>query len=289
MIDSKLDTKNIRFEQVDKSQIENVGETVNSLLIKHRPLTIGVSLTIFFIGFFLDFMMKGDSFIFSILAIAIIIVIYKYIKKNVQKQFMKQFAIANGYTFSPNGSMDGQDGAIFKVGRSNIISNVIEGIYSGYNISFFNYSCLNSWWSRNRTRFLYTVFKLRLNSRMPNMRLRKKYFGLPIYDLMPNEPIFQSMPELRLESEDFNKHFSLRVESGYETQILEILTPDIMVDLLDKCKDFNLEIANDDLIIYINKTIGDYNDLYEFYNIALFFVEKLGPRLERMKPQIKTI
>jgi len=93
---------------------------------------------------------------------------------------------------------------------------------------------------------------------------------------------------LKLEG-DFNKYFTLSVPDGYEIEVLEIFSPDVMADLIDKAKNFSLEIVNGYLFIYDSKIVGAKEELYALYKLAQYFVEKLGPVLSRMKPSLENM
>jgi hypothetical protein len=56
-----------------------------------------------------------------------------------------------------------------------------------------------------------------------------------------------------------------------------------MAELMKQCKDLSLEIVNDHLFIYDNKTVSKKIDLDAFYGVAQYFAQKLGPVLARMK------
>ena len=67
---------------------------------------------------------------------------------------------------------------------------------------------------------------------------------------------------LKLEG-DFNTSFTLHVASGYETDSLYILTPDLMASLVDEAGDFFIESMGDRLVVISNSPfVGGGEALY---------------------------
>ena len=56
-----------------------------------------------------------------------------------------------------------------------------------------------------------------------------------------------------------------------------------MGELIDKARNYSLEIVNGHLFIYDSKIVGTKNELYALYDLVQYFVEKLGPVLAEMK------
>ena len=198
-------------------------------------------------------------------------------RQRVQDQFMSEFATANGYAFSVSGGNFGAlDGALFHLGNGNqTVRDTVSGQYLGCPISLFDYS-YETGFGKNRVEHYYTVFQLQFNATMPDLLLEKKSF-------LSSDTLLGQLPEhVKLEG-DFNKYFTLSIRKGYEVEALEVFTPDVMVELVEKCESLSLEIINNHLFIYDNKTVGTKADLYSLYDVARYFVQKLGPVLARMK------
>ena len=89
---------------------------------------------------------------------------------------------------------------------------------------------------------------------------------------------FADQPTVSLEG-DFNRHFTLYCPVGYERDALYILTPDLMVDLLDESLAFDVELIGEWLFVYAMKPFDSTDPaLYE----RLFrIVETVGSRAAR--------
>ena len=55
---------------------------------------------------------------------------------------------------------------------------------------------------------------------------------------------------------DFNQYFSLSITKGYEVEALEIFTPDVMQELIEKAKKFSMEVIGGHIFIYDNAIVG---------------------------------
>jgi len=231
-------------------------------------ITIVIEIVLFFSGL--------TNYEIYILPLIIPIIGYRIISGRVQHEFMQQFSIHKGFTYLPKGNLDGLDGNLFQIGYNRLVTDVIKGEYKNCPMTLLTYSYVSQN-NRYSQTYTYTVFELQFKTKMPNILLQK------ISDSY--EESFEKCFDgdiLKLEG-DFNKYFTVNVAKGYELEALEVFTPDVMADLIDKAKNFSLEIVNDHLFIYAHKIISTKKELIEFYDLAQYFVEKLGPVLSKIK------
>lgn len=202
------------------------------------------------------------------------------VQQKVQDEFMRQFAIANGYQFSVSGDdHPALDGALFRLGSGRSIRDVVGGTYLDRPITLFNYG-YETGSGKNRRVYHYTVFELQFDTAMPDILLEKR-------SLFSDDSLMSRLPEhIQLEG-DFNKEFNLTIKKGYEVEALEVFTPDVMAELMDRCRGLSLEIVNDHLFIYDDKLVGKKTELDALYAVARYFAETLGPVLARMKPALE--
>lgn len=88
--------------------------------------------------------------------------------------------------------------------------------------------------------------RIPLSAEAPRISLRSRRGGGTL-SLLPRRPGGRS--ELRLEG-NFSDVFEVSVPAGYETDALYLLTPDLMVILLDASADLDLEIVDSTLHVY---------------------------------------
>lgn len=188
---------------------------------------------------------------------------------------MQQFALANNFTYTAQGTLTGLDGGLFYIGSNRRVFNLVSGTYQDYPITVFNYSYVTGSGKSAHT-WHCTVFELDLQNTLPDILLKRvgQNFGGPLCSINENY--------LQLEG-DFNQYFMVDVTKGYEIETLQILSPDVMEKLIDNDPGFSMEIVNNHLFIYANKTIQTTTDLNAFYATAEYFVNTLGPTLAKLK------
>lgn len=244
------------------------------------PLVVFVAATVFILIY--PAVPPGDRWgSVAVIFLLLVIVPLGVVQQKVQDEFMRQFAAANGYRFSVfSGDYGTLDGSLFRLGNgTRNIRDVVSGTYLGLPIALFDYA-YETGSGKNREVHRYTVFQLGFDTAMPDLLLEKKSF-------FSSDSLMGRLPEhIKLEG-DFDKEFNLTIKKGYEVEALEIFTPDVMAELMDKCRNFSLEIVNDHLFIYDNKTVGNKADLDALYGVARYFAETLGPVLARMKPALE--
>jgi len=205
--------------------------------------------------------------VFIILPIIALAVAYGYVHQRIQDEFFRQFAVANGYTFSPHGGNFGAlDGTLFHLGYDQSVGDTVSGSYLGCPIALFIYSYVTGS-GKQRQVHRYTVFQLQFDTVMPELLLEKKA-------IFSSDSLLGQLPEhIKLEG-DFNKYFSLSIKKGYEVEALEVFTPDVMAELEEQCRDFSIEIVNDHLFVYDNTTVSTKAALDSLYAVAQYFVLK---------------
>ncbi len=208
---------------------------------------------------------------------------YHWVRGRVQHEFMQQFAEGNGYAYAAHGTLDGLDGSLFQIGYDKSAIDVVSGQYKDSPITLLSYTYVTGA-GRSRQEHHYTVFELQFDTVMPDILLENAghTFGEALIDKLSGKEL------VKLEG-DFNKYFSVSVPKGYEVEALEIFTPDVMEQLIEKSRSLSLEIVRDHLFVYANRIIGTKADLYAVYELARYFVEELGPVLTRMKSSVEAM
>jgi hypothetical protein len=258
--------------------ITNVGQSTWQYLGQHWLFTVAyavVAIACVIVGFI------GKLPALAALSLLVLIVGYSVARSKMQTAFMRQFADANGYSFSPNATMEGLNGAFFRIGHGQRRYDLVSGSYQNHPIELFLYQYTIGYGKGSRT-YVYTVFRLKFDTEMPDLVLEQKEYSVDnsILKTAGAQKEFVSLEG------DFNKYFSLSVPKGYEVEALEVFTPDVMTELIEKCKALNLEITGTDLFIYSPGAVGKENRLLDLYSIALYFGGELGPVLARMKPSL---
>lgn len=124
---------------------------------------------------------------------------------------------------------------------------------------------------------MHTVRAVRipLPSEAPRITLRSRR-GRGALSVLPRRPTGRS--ELRLEG-DLSDVFEVSAPAGYETDALYVLTPDLMVILLDRIADLDLEIVDRTLHVYFPALdLTDENQLRDFLTVIAALHDRFGRR-----------
>lgn len=162
---------------------------------------------------------------------------------------LHRFAADNGLSYTPNVENLARSGVIFTAGTSRRGLDILSaGPRSDFEIG--NYQYAGDWRSERALR-RFGYFRIRLPGALPHMvleaRRNRRWFG------RSNLPWrFPSAQSLSLEG-DFDRSFRLRVPQGNEQDALYIFTPDLMVLLMDRAADYDVEIVDDWMYVYSPK------------------------------------
>jgi hypothetical protein len=101
---------------------------------------------------------------------------------------------------------------------------------------------------KNSKNHYWMYARIKLTRRLPNMVLDARANNL--FGRMSNLPdSFHKDQTLSLEG-DFNNHFTLYAPKEYETDALYVFTPDVMAAVIDAGKAYDMEVVDDNLMIY---------------------------------------
>lgn len=256
------------MEKLNLQNIENVRESTLNLIKgkykKHRSFYI--YLTIFLV--ILGFAFLGLFFLF--LMVGAIIGYYALMYQKMQSIFMEQVAKTLNYKYVPLLDLSAMTGNLFKIGHSQQVKNVIIGVYNNLPIKIFNYN-FSTGSGKQRRDFRYTIFEIETKSEIPNMILMKNDF-FAFTDL---NALTSGKEKLNLEG-DFNKYFKLYIVKDFQIEALQIFTPDIMAELIDKFKnvDMNIEINSNKIYLFFEKVISKKDEILLSYSLIQKFSEK---------------
>ncbi|MDR0397733.1 MAG: DUF3137 domain-containing protein [Candidatus Nomurabacteria bacterium] len=142
----------------------------------------------------------------------------------------------------------GIDGVFFKRG-TNSFDNLVD--INSRTICFEHCKTIGS--GKSAQSYYFNVVRYNFERKVPNILLD----GLKNLNPMHGEQY--NAQALRLEG-DFNKHFKVFVPPSYHLDALQILTPDVMADLVDYAAEYDIELV--DQYVYIatsrNLMVSDY-------------------------------
>jgi hypothetical protein len=278
-METETDISKIDDLPIVNEQIESVGKSAKNYLRQH-PAFLIIGITFVITTYAVLFLFNVDLVQLFVLPIMLLLFGYIYLLDRIRHEFMRQFAAANSFAYSRKGSLEGLDGSLFQIGHNKSVQDVIRGNYHSAPLLLFTYTYQTQSGKESQTHN-FTVFRFQVNANMPDILLenRSHEFGESLLNKVSQKVT------LELEG-DFNKYFSLYVPDGYEIEALQVLTPNIMVDLEEKCHSLSIEIVKDQLYLYKDLAVNSKKEIYEFYECAKYFEEKLAPILLRMKPAL---
>lgn len=222
--------------------------------------------------------------VFEIAAIPVVVAYFLWgiVKDGVEEAFMEQFAAANNFSFQKDGLPGNLYGSLFSLGYGKSGADMVSGSFNNLPLCLFNYNyTIGS--GKYRHTYHYTVLRLDYPSPLPPLLLQVKgfEFGESIFDhFSKNDP-----EKIQLEG-DFDKYFTLYGQKGFETEILEIFTPDFMEKICGEWSNFSLEFIDNHVYIYSCHVISTKAELDNIYSLAKYLVGRIEPLAERMKPDL---
>lgn len=269
------------MEELNLQNIENVStSTLNffrSKYKKHRGFYICLIIFMVILGFaFLGF---ASLFFIVIISSGYYALIYQ----KMQAVFMQQVAKILNYKYIPLLDTSAMTGNLFKIGYNKQVRNVIIGLYNNLPIRIFNY-IFSTGSGKHRKDYRYTIFEIETKSEIPDMVLLKNDF-FAFTDL---NTLTSGKEKLSLEG-DFNEYFKLYIPKDFQIEALQIFTPDVMQELIDKFKtvDMNIEVNANKIYLFYEKVIGKKDEILLAYNLIQKFSEKFTHNINDVGDHLK--
>lgn len=227
---------------------------------------------------------SGFIFIFDFVALfsAVVVASSLYRKQRRGKDTENMVAVSRemGFAFSPVGDISTLHERLLVLGQEpekSRITNVFSGTLEGYPTRIFDFYYV---WLK-KAAYTATLLEITNSRKCPKMLIvsKKDDFG----DTFTPSSIFPCVV-VKLEG-NFSDYFSLFVESGAEDEIRQILTPDLMVVLIDTMSDLSFMFFDDKLyVVLTNNSEHGFlkDDFVNQMNKAKFVMTKWSPTLMRM-------
>ena len=203
-----------------------------------------------------------------------VVVIYIIaVGEKVRASFWKQFAEINGWRYHHSGDLNQEAGVMFQQGNNGTISHCIEGGVDKRLFRIFTYAfSIGS--GKNKRAYHYTVFAFKFNGSFPHIYLNRRYnlYGVNVGEKVP-------LPA------EFEKKFFLSAPKKYEIEALEIFTPDVLARLLDSEFAHDVELVDQEVLIFTAGRINNFEQLEKEFNRALELEDLLDEKLDKFKFQ----
>jgi hypothetical protein len=224
----------------------------------------------------------------AIIAISIVGGWYAKIHAKVHWRMMEQFAKARGYTWGKSAPTRERAGMIFGLGHSRLFSNYLVKESGGITTELYNYT-YRTGSGKNKRNYNFTVIEITGASELPRMIVDAKHNGQGIVDRKQwfgSNASLKDLVNLGLEG-NFNQHFTVRIKKGQQIPALQLLAPDVMIQLLDYEDKFDMETIGRKVFIYDNQHLSKIKDLDQLHNVSAIITRE-WQRYLRQKPKLLT-
>jgi|SRR3989344_1933595 len=198
-----------------------------------------------------------------------------WIERQARQSFWKQFAARKGWSYEPWSRTSLELGAMFREGEGREISNVVSGPSDGRSVRIFTYTFYKKRFGEKNSRtYNYTVFAFKFKGHFPHIYLDR--IGNP-YTIKVGKQI--SVPV------EFKEKFRLSAPEGYEIEALQIFTPELLAFILDSSLKHDVELVNQELLLYVPGKIDNLDELEKEFSEALTMANKFAPVLDSIQFQ----
>lgn len=194
-------------------------------------------------------------------------------------KYLLGFTTSNGFTLQANTYAIHKDGSIFSVGDNPSESNIITGIYRGFDFELLQHK----YWTgsgKNRTQHGLTLLNLKLPKKVPHIVIDSKIEDATAYSGSVLPVMFSRDQKLTLEG-DFSKYFDVYSPRNYQVSALALMTPDVMQTFLTKLHQVDIELINDRLYIYDPDLMNSAEQIQDMFEAADAIIDEWSDKLKR--------
>jgi hypothetical protein len=236
------------------------GDTVSDItkelcvkLVRTHPILVLLCFVLPFV--ILGVMMGGMVILFAVFPI---IIFYGIVTYFAERALMMKYASLHGFTYDhlANGLPKDEIGILFEYGRARKIVHCITGTIALFPSRLFSYSYQIGSGKHTRT-VKSTVLDINLPFLLP--RIYFEAYKSPASMFWVSNP--HNYERLSLESNEFEKRFSLYVQKGEHLAALQIFTPDFIQLVLELDHQYSMEIAHQQLYMYEFQSVSSIEKL----------------------------
>ena len=209
----------------------------------------------------------------AIIPLSAVIVYIALEQRKITTLFWKQFAEVNGWHYEDYSPLEQESWVMFRQGANRETANIIKGNVNDRQFRIFSYKfSIGS--GKNKKTYRYTVFAFKFNGSFPHIYLNNRHnrYSVNVGEKIP-------LPG------EFEKKFSLSAPKEYEIEALEIFTPDVLANILDGSFTYDIELANQEMLIFTEGRIYDFEKLEKEFRRALELEDLFDEKLDKFKFQ----
>jgi len=275
MEDSQDKTPTTTYEE-PISDVRKAASKASRNYLKKNALRIALGLIIWtFIAFAISPYINEDIIpAFFIGPFLILLLLYYQVYTDTLSRFWKEFAAKKAWSYVEAGDPKKEEALMFEHGQENTISNIVSGSIDNRPLRIFSYSFRIRRSRGADSAYKYTVFGIKFSGHFPHLYLNYHHDNF-------NQTIGERI-SLPLE---FEKRFSLFAPKEYEMEAHQIFSPSLLSYLLDNNLQYDLELVNGELLIFVNRFMNNPKELEEELDRAYKLAQKLAPTLDDFRFQ----
>lgn len=197
--------------------------------------------------------------------------IYVSARIRLRHQFLERVAGALGLAYAPTADARSVTSRLLSVGHSQRMTDVMSGMYEGHSLRIYDFARTIGYGKGSHTDF-YTVFELSFDKNLPEIGLYAR--GTDIFGLDSTGSSADGQA-VQLEG-DFGQYFVLRAPKDYEMETRVIFQPDLMALLVDRFKQFDIELFQNKLYLF-RAPLSTKEEFSRMYDLADALYDKLAP------------
>ncbi len=212
------------------------------------------------------------------------ILVYLAIQKTLKKmKFLQQYASSRNLQVGDNLTSGTVTGRLLQQNDREYKKLFLHSNYKEFptKLFYFNYSVGN----KNKTTYHFTICEITIEHGVfPYILLQRK-------DVMKhqNSDYFGTDKDTEVTIGSHDTTYSLYTTSRYETEALQICTPEFIELIKSSYLPLCVEFVNDRLYIYVQSSLETEKDLDELYRVTHAVIDKFGDFLVRMKDDYQAL
>ena len=234
-------------------------------------IMLGVIWSIGIVGIYWNFNLSADVLGLAILPWIGLLYYYQRIRQRIYAQFWQQFAKSRRWRYEERGDPLQEKALLFRQGRRPEIHHVTTGTVDGRRLRIFAFQFTLKK-GKQSVRCGYIVFEFTTFGYFPHLYLNRR----------SNSFNYSAGVSVSLPSE-FEEFFTLSAPRQYEIEALQIFTPNVLAYLLDSKLKHDLELVDQELLMFVPGQIKTRTQLETEYKTACDLMSVLAPVLDRIK------
>lgn len=199
--------------------------------------------------------------------------------------FMKKFADENNLMYEYFIPTHNLKGRLFSISGNSSATNVMSGNYENIPIKIFNYQyTVGS--GKNSSTYRFTVSEIEIrDTKFPYILLKSN--SMPYYNSFN---LFGKKNDIEISLEpEYKKTYRLFTTDGYEIEILQIFSKDLLDFLKKDGSHFSIEFSENKIYIYDDVLIRNEKELSTLFNLTKKIIEKTAAFLHRMSDDFSVL